>query len=327
MIAVDDRSTDGTGAILDAIAARRRSAPGRPRRPTCPPGWLGKTHALQVGSEATKARWILFTDADVILGPGSLRKAIALRRSRQGSTTSTVGPGDPDRVGRGAALPGPVRAPVLDERPARPARRPARARPTPGSAHSTWSGAEAFRAIGGFRHLALSVDDDMRLAQALKFAGYRPRFAARPRGGLGPLAGRARWDDPRPGEELLRGARLPARRRPCSSYWRSWWPCLAPYLGLFVGPWWTRLACEPGRRLDRDDSGRRLDRHSGIGWYYASLMPLAAIAVLVSLGRSVVLTLLKGGVDLARASLPAPRVEGPRPAPRRLVREVWRSTQ
>ena len=33
--------------------------------------------------------------------------------------------------------------------------------------------AEAFRAIGGYRRIALSVDEDMRLGQALKFAGYR----------------------------------------------------------------------------------------------------------------------------------------------------------
>ncbi len=35
--------------------------------------------------------------------------------------------------------------------------------------------AEAFRAIGGFRRIALSVDDDMQLGRALKWAGYQPR--------------------------------------------------------------------------------------------------------------------------------------------------------
>src|SRR4051794_14286975 len=76
VIAVDDRSVDATGAILDAIAAedgRLRVVHVR----ELPPGWLGKTHALQGGSEATSARWLLFTDADVVLGPGALRKAVA----------------------------------------------------------------------------------------------------------------------------------------------------------------------------------------------------------------------------------------------------------
>src|SRR5579864_6542541 len=35
--------------------------------------------------------------------------------------------------------------------------------------------ASVFRAIGGLSRLALSVDDDMRLGQALKFAGYSTR--------------------------------------------------------------------------------------------------------------------------------------------------------
>ena len=76
VIAVDDRSTDATGAILDAIAAKEdrlrvvhvRELPG---------GWLGKTHALQSASEATSATWLLFSDADVILAPDALRRAVA----------------------------------------------------------------------------------------------------------------------------------------------------------------------------------------------------------------------------------------------------------
>src|SRR5207302_895253 len=35
--------------------------------------------------------------------------------------------------------------------------------------------AEAFRAVGGFGRLALSVDDDVRIGQVLKVAGYRTR--------------------------------------------------------------------------------------------------------------------------------------------------------
>src|SRR5262249_47556006 len=82
VIAVDDRSTDGTGPILDVLAT------GDSRLQVVhihelPAGWLGKTHALQSAAETASARWLLFTDADVVFAPDTLLRAIALaERSR-----------------------------------------------------------------------------------------------------------------------------------------------------------------------------------------------------------------------------------------------------
>ena len=90
VIAVDDRSTDGTGSILDRLALQE------PRLRVVhvaelPAGWLGKTNALQLGSASTGARWLLLTDADVILAPGALKKAVALAESN-GLAHLTVAP-------------------------------------------------------------------------------------------------------------------------------------------------------------------------------------------------------------------------------------------
>jgi glycosyltransferase involved in cell wall biosynthesis len=76
LIAIDDRSTDATGAILDRLADED------PRLRVLhitelPPGWLGKTHALQRGGEAASGDYLLFTDADVIFEPRALRRAVA----------------------------------------------------------------------------------------------------------------------------------------------------------------------------------------------------------------------------------------------------------
>jgi len=93
VIAVNDRSTDCTGEIMDRIAAlfsqkqRDPSAPlstgvGHPslriiQHRELPQGWLGKTRAMWTGANAATGDWLLFTDADVLFRPDSLRRALA----------------------------------------------------------------------------------------------------------------------------------------------------------------------------------------------------------------------------------------------------------
>jgi glycosyltransferase involved in cell wall biosynthesis len=77
IILVDDRSTDGTGKIIERLAhedPRIRAVHVK----TLPQGWLGKVHALQRGVEQVSGDWLLFTDADVHFAAGILRRAVAL---------------------------------------------------------------------------------------------------------------------------------------------------------------------------------------------------------------------------------------------------------
>jgi len=76
VIAVDDRSTDETGRILDEFAARN-SRLKVAHVTELPPGWLGKPHALHTGSRIASGSWLVFTDADVHFAPDSLRRIIA----------------------------------------------------------------------------------------------------------------------------------------------------------------------------------------------------------------------------------------------------------
>ena len=76
LIAVNDRSTDETGRIMRAIAAkdaRLRVVDVE----TLPEGWCGKNHAMQRGIEQARGEWILMHDADCRqVCPCTLRLAV-----------------------------------------------------------------------------------------------------------------------------------------------------------------------------------------------------------------------------------------------------------
>ncbi len=77
IIAINDRSTDETGNILERLAINE------PRLQVLhikelPGGWLGKVNALRHGVERAKGEWLLFTDADVHFNQGLLKRAIYL---------------------------------------------------------------------------------------------------------------------------------------------------------------------------------------------------------------------------------------------------------
>ncbi|MFA5026592.1 MAG: glycosyltransferase family 2 protein [Candidatus Methylomirabilota bacterium] len=81
VVAVDDRSTDGTTEILREFA-RRDPRLRVVRVSELPPGWLGKPHGLQTAYARSDGEWLVFTDADVRFAPDALRRAVALVRER-----------------------------------------------------------------------------------------------------------------------------------------------------------------------------------------------------------------------------------------------------
>ena len=81
IVAVDDRSGDATGRILDEFAANHPQLRVVHVR-ELPVGWLGKPHALQKAYEASSGEWLVFTDADVTFRPDALRRVMSLVRTR-----------------------------------------------------------------------------------------------------------------------------------------------------------------------------------------------------------------------------------------------------
>jgi cellulose synthase/poly-beta-1,6-N-acetylglucosamine synthase-like glycosyltransferase len=80
IIAVNDRSTDQTGAIMEDLANGLAGLPGKTLKvlqvSELPPGWLGKTHAMALAAQHATGEWLLFTDADVLFRPDALHRAL-----------------------------------------------------------------------------------------------------------------------------------------------------------------------------------------------------------------------------------------------------------
>jgi chlorobactene glucosyltransferase len=76
VMVVDDRSTDGTSAILERLAVGdSRLHIVRGEEP--PPGWLGKPWALHQGSRVASGEILLFIDADIIYAPQAIAAGVA----------------------------------------------------------------------------------------------------------------------------------------------------------------------------------------------------------------------------------------------------------
>ena len=173
VIAVDDRSDDATGAILDELAS------AEPRLTVVhltelPTGWLGKNHALWRGAQAATGELLLFTDADVVMEPTAAERAAAYL-VREGMDHVTAAP-EVRMPGRLLSVFG-IAFGLFFTVFARPwkARDPA-SRSHVGIGAFNLVRASAYRAAGTHRAVAMRPDDDIKLAKVLKKTGHRQDF-------------------------------------------------------------------------------------------------------------------------------------------------------
>lgn len=76
VVAIDDRSDDDTGPIIDRAAATDPRVVAV-HITELPEGWLGKVHAMARGLERVTGEWVLISDADVHVEPGALERIVA----------------------------------------------------------------------------------------------------------------------------------------------------------------------------------------------------------------------------------------------------------
>ncbi len=79
VIAVDDRSVDRTGAIMDEMAAAEPRLKILHIQPgSLGEGWTGKNNALYQATKIATGGWLLFVDSDVKLEPSAVTRSITV---------------------------------------------------------------------------------------------------------------------------------------------------------------------------------------------------------------------------------------------------------
>jgi glycosyltransferase involved in cell wall biosynthesis len=175
IIAINDRSSDHTGEMMDSVAAQPQ-AQGRLRVihiRELPPGWLGKAHAMWSAAKQATGDWLLFTDADVLFKPDSLRRALAYAEAVHADHLVMFPrilmktPGERMMIAFFQTLfvfghrPWKVADPSTDDHM--------------GVGAFNMIRREVYEAVGSYERLRMEVLDDMKLGKVVKNAGYRQR--------------------------------------------------------------------------------------------------------------------------------------------------------
>ena len=206
IIAVNDRSTDATGRIIDEVrehlyddeaasvvnpvvnpivdpvvnpaplGATRSGIPARLQVihiSDLPTGWLGKTHAMWRAATAATGDWLLFTDADVLFKPDTLRRALAYADTERADHVVLFPRMIMKRAGERMMIAFFQALFVFGHRPWKVA--DPKARDHMGVGAFNMVRRSAYEAIGSYEALRMEVLDDMKLGKVIKNAGFRQR--------------------------------------------------------------------------------------------------------------------------------------------------------
>jgi GT2 family glycosyltransferase len=291
ILAVNDRSNDATGAIMDELAASHPAKLRVLHVESLPPEWLGKTHAMALAARQTASEFLLFTDADVLFAPDSLRRALAYAVEANADhlvlmPTTIIHRWD--EAGLLAffqifSLWGPRLWRVADPRAQRDAL---------GIGAFNLLRRTAYEAVGGYESLRMEIVEDLGLARRIKRAGLRQRVA------FGRDLVRLHWAAGVPGliqvmtKNIFAAVnfRIPLLLGGCA--WLLGF-CILPFV-LVWDPAFTLPALVSIAAIAWGFV--LMGRPSGLSAWNALLAPFAAAIFVFTMLRSMLTTLRQGGV-------------------------------
>ncbi len=294
VIAVNDRSTDRTGEVMDRVASSS-AAHGILKVihiDSLPSGWLGKVHAMWTAAAQTTGDWLLFTDADVLFKPDALRRAIVYAEADHADHVVLFPrmimkqPGEKMMIAFFQTLF------VFGHRPWKVA--------DPKTKDHMGVGAfnlirrSVYEKLGSYKTLRLEVLDDMKLGKIVKSAGYAQRNV------FGEDLISIRWAHGAMG--VVQNLTKNFFAIMSFQWWRAIGSCFAlallnlgPFLGIWLAHGWARAGY--GLALFS-----MFSIYVGMSWksdvppYYFLLHPISTSLFVYTMLRSMFLTLGNGGV-------------------------------
>jgi len=173
IVAIDDRSTDHTGDIMDKVAAASSGKLRIVHIRELPPGWMGKVHAMWSAARETTADWLLFTDADVMFRPDTLRRAIAYAETEHADHVVVLPQVIMKQFGEKMMLAFFQLLFVFGHRPWKVA--DPKTKDHMGVGAFNMVRRTAYEAVGTFQRLRMEVLDDMKFGKVIKEAGFKQR--------------------------------------------------------------------------------------------------------------------------------------------------------
>jgi glycosyltransferase involved in cell wall biosynthesis len=170
IIAVNDRSTDQTPEILDRLKQQQSKLKVFHLK-ELPDGWLGKNHALHFASRKATGEWLLFTDADVLMKPDTLKRAMSYIIENQLDHLTIFEHHIRKSVWLKLLLLGHYIAYSLVMKPWRI--RYAWSKKSLGHGAFNLVAKTVYEASGGHRRISMECMDDLKLGEMIKKNGFR----------------------------------------------------------------------------------------------------------------------------------------------------------
>lgn len=291
IIAVDDRSTDQTGAIMEVLAAEHRDKLQVLHITELPPNWLGKTHAMAFAARHATSDYLLFTDADILFRPDAIRRCLAQAVTTNADHFVTLPTPTVKAHGEGMLLGFLQVLGLWITRPWRAAN-PSAKRDFVGIGAFCLLRSSVYQQLGGFEAVRMEILEDLTLARRVKQMELRQRVS------IAPGLIKVHWAAGAMGVVGVMTKNLFAVFQFRISFlliacgWLTLF-YLAPVAFLVWSP--TRIAAVvtiAAIVLLYRAAGRL----SGISAWYAILFPISTMLFLYSLLRSMFITLKQGGV-------------------------------